>query len=329
MKKIILLIFLIGFTHAAFSQAYKPMLKENKTWVTQDWDGYVPWTGPWLYDCALWFLSGDSTVNGNTYYKLHSHDTTSFSGDPLLFPSSSNFTGILLREDSVERKIWGVQLPNDTIERIVYDFSLNIGDTMSSSNWQDAVFTSISTPPYIFYANYRKAIVDSIGIFILDNGENTKVFYLTPIDNISVSLSQAFYTNHDPFYVIEGIGSLNGFHYPFHNEFENSFDLECVSDNNISLYGIGSCGIILSVDKTEQSSIFKVFPNPNNGQNILISGKEISTIKIFNIQGQLLKEIETQHEETLVNLENQPKGIYLVNVQFKNGNVVTEKLVIQ
>ncbi|MDB4533541.1 T9SS type A sorting domain-containing protein [Vicingaceae bacterium] len=321
MKKIIPLTFLIALTFSVFSQAYKPMLKENKTWETHNWNGIWPPSGPPSDDCALWFLNGDSTVKGNIYYKLHSHDTTIFWGDPVAFPANSNFSGILLREDTVTRKIWGLGLGYatfDSTETIVYDFSLNVGDTMASARKFGNLITT-TTPPYYDYEDYH-AIIDSINFILLNNGDSTRAFYLSPID---------FGVLANPFYVMEGIGSRIGFHYPFEVEFENDLDLTCVDDNNISLYGV-NCGVILGINKPEQSNSFKISPNPNNGENIVVSGKEINTIKIFNLQGQLVKEVETKKKvETTINLENQPKGIYFVKALFKNGNVVTEKLVIQ
>ncbi len=81
--------------------------------------------------------------------------------------------------------------------------------------------------------------------------------------------------------------------------------------------------------KEDPFSTIQISPNPNKGENIVISGKEINSINIFNLQGQLITKVETTNEETIINLENKPKGIYLVKALFKNGNVVTDKLVIQ
>lgn len=218
----------------------------------------------------------------------------------------------------------------DSTEILVYDFSLNVGDTICSSNWDMAVFNSIPTPPYIEWKDCYSAIIDSIGSIILNNGDTARIFHFSPVTPFP-----DFGTLGND-YLIEGIGGMNGFLFPFKNEFENSVDLACVKDNGVNLFdasvwlwGGYSCGTIVSTnDKKEEFTSFELYPNPNNGENILISGKDLDLINIYNLHGQLITTIVIKNEETLINIENQPKGIYLIKAQFKNGGIATKKLII-
>jgi hypothetical protein len=215
-----------------------------------------------------------------------------------------------MREDSLQKKVWIKEISGDTSEYLLYDFSLNIGDTMNSIN---------------SFFNTGKAIIDSITPYLLNNSETTRAFYVTPINFSNLEFN---------FFIIEGVGSPVSFINPFEEVFEHQAKLNCVKENEINLYshsGSNSCtGIILKLDNNiSKFKSFTIFPNPNKGRNIIVLGKEIKTINIFNLHGQLIKEIETKDEETVINLANHPKGIYLVKALFKNGNVVNDKLIIQ
>lgn len=299
---VILLIFAIGY-----SQTYKPMLKENKTWET---GYYIPFQSIPTTDYYIFYLNGDTLVDGNHYYKLFGRDTV-IAGNPLplTYPSISQFTGKLIREDTLTKQIFGRTL-GDTSELIIYDFSVNVGDTMRSVQWG-----MTSGPP-----PYSHAIVDSIKPYVLNNGETSKIYYVNPLDFGVLTF---------PFFVIEGVGGCNGFYYPFQGVFEDGANLTCVKDNGVELYSNGICGTILSIyDNEFVETALNIFPNPTNGNELFISGENISTIEILNLQGQLIKTIEASTNEVLINIANQAKGIYFVKAQFNDGTIVIKKLIV-
>ena len=319
MKKIYTLFIFSVITLSVFSQAYKPMLKENKTWDV--YHGFWNQAIPENY-LDNWFLEGDTTLYGRVYQKLQVRLATAypyinqFPPSPIFYDSTYSFSGKLLREDTLQKKVWTRDLWGDTTELLVYDFSVNVGDTMKSL-WNGG-----------WGPGHSLAIVDSIGLATLNNNEITRIFYITPIDFGVVGFQ--------PFYVIEGIGSPVGFYYPFENVFEHTAELTCVNDDGITLYSgpygnTGSCYTpILSVNsnKVDIPPSFELYPNPNNGEIISIEGKGLDLVEIYNIHGQLIKAVAVENEEPIINLENQSKGIYLVKAQFNNGEVATKKLML-
>ena len=69
-----------------------------------------------------------------------------------------------------------------------------------------------------------------------------------------------------------------------------------------------------------------VFPNPSNGTlNIALTEKKEATIEIYNIVGKLVYTSGNPLNTQLftINIENQPSGIYFVNI--KTGNTITTK----
>jgi hypothetical protein len=311
MKKLNLFSISLLFSIIGFSQAYKPMLKENKTWEEETSD-FLNYQFPQTWH-SRYALEGDTLVDGHYYFKMQKHITLSGTNPwdccPPLFDTTKVFTGKLIREDTYAKKVWvrGTNL-GDTTELLIYDFSVNVADTMSS--WGACGPSS-----------YCNAIVDSIQPYILENGDTVRIFYVTPL-NFGVLMH--------PFYVIESIGSFNSFYYPFINVFENGASLNCVKDSGELLYsGIGiGCGTVISINEMNNKTTFNIYPNPNNGEQISITGKEINSIEILNIQGQLIKTVEVNKDSTLINLEDLPKGLYFVKVLFENGKVLTEKLIL-
>lgn len=113
MKKLYFLFVALLITCSAFSQAYKPMLKENKTWdvAFSDYPDIYPYCAT-VYSRA--FLKKDTVISGLTYFKLNYYDIVTPCVPDILggtwqglsFDTTFYYSNILLREDSVSRKVW-------------------------------------------------------------------------------------------------------------------------------------------------------------------------------------------------------------------------------
>ncbi|MDF1675846.1 MAG: M43 family zinc metalloprotease [Vicingaceae bacterium] len=73
-----------------------------------------------------------------------------------------------------------------------------------------------------------------------------------------------------------------------------------------------------------------VFPNPSNGTlNIALTEKKETTIEIYNLVGELIytsgNPLNTQF--FTINIDNQPNGIYFINIKSDN-NITTKKVLI-
>jgi trimeric autotransporter adhesin len=75
---------------------------------------------------------------------------------------------------------------------------------------------------------------------------------------------------------------------------------------------------------------FDIYPNPAKNQIRIISANNdiIGTIGIFNIGGQLLKEVTVPGNDTSINLENLAAGIYFIRIS-NNKKVYTQKFTKQ
>jgi Secretion system C-terminal sorting domain len=70
-----------------------------------------------------------------------------------------------------------------------------------------------------------------------------------------------------------------------------------------------------------------IFPNPSSDFLSIKSDKEISRIEVFNIQGQLVKSVNTQNKEVSISISELPSGFYFVIANLSNGYLWTDKLI--
>jgi hypothetical protein len=74
-----------------------------------------------------------------------------------------------------------------------------------------------------------------------------------------------------------------------------------------------------------------MYPNPNNGVFTIgaSNGTNIAHIKVVDILGKNILEQDVQKTEATVNMATAGKGLYLVFIEDAEGNVYTQKLVIE
>jgi hypothetical protein len=206
----------------------------------------------------------------------------------------------LMREN--EKKIWYKKnMSSDEI--LLYDFSLEIGDTVPNS-WGDYF------PP---------VVVEDISYKIMSNGEERRVFWLSSLIHSS---------NNE--YWIEGIGSILGLIYPLWGEVTGGYyDLLCYYENNELIFQHQTWETCYknSVGINIYDHQIKIYPNPAN--NILhienVDDVDISHIHLVNIQGQIIKQFEPT--KTQLDVSDITSGMYFITFVSSKGNI-TQKVLI-
>lgn len=85
---------------------------------------------------------------------------------------------------------------------------------------------------------------------------------------------------------------------------------------------------LTSIETLEESQI-SIYPNPTSGQITISSEKVIaSSITIRNSLGEILLSDRHPSSNQIFNLSNNPKGIYLLQVETDNG-IITKKIIKQ
>ena len=78
-----------------------------------------------------------------------------------------------------------------------------------------------------------------------------------------------------------------------------------------------------------QKEGWEVYPNPSSG-NIYVEQSELTgavKMKVFDLNGRMLKQAVLKQSNTLINLQHLPKGNYMIALE-KNGVIKTKKLVL-
>jgi hypothetical protein len=295
MKRLLIpFLFLLAclFSGSAVAQTYFPLPDSNAVWSV-DYDKYL--------------VRGDSAVQSILYKKYY------FTKDSLLSPSSLQFKG-LIRQDSLHKRIFGIK-KGQNIERLLYDFNLNVSDTLT-------VFS------FDFYSQLPLIVkVQAIDSFLV-NGTYRKRYKLI-----------GYHFTGQPEYWMEGIGSIFGPLNPGLADY-GVVDycppgLLCLYQNNVQLYNNPlfnscyhyTCSVGIEEQKKKPDVIF--FPNPGNGLFTLHTENIASAqLEIINCLGERIIQRHIENNNSLVDLSREAKGIYFYRLISGNKVLAQGKLIV-
>lgn len=289
---LIILLFICEFSINAQTSVYHPFPDSNSLWRVNGsyWD-----CNP-LCDFYQYTTGTDTSIDTHTYTKIYQSGIYSFSSWDSIYRGA-------LRNDTLNRKVYFVDM-DSTNERLLYDFSLNIGDTifgiMPGLSPGYGVISSIDS--VLVGSNYHKA-------FMVDGGFAV---------------------------IIEGVGSTRGLLELFFYQFESAYELICFS-NNSEVYpnSSASCPLImesaLSIPKlTNQQLLIDIYPNPFNSITTITFSEEQrnTSIKITDMLGQAIKTISFTGKQMTIEKEQMRAGIYFVQIADDKKNIVSKKIII-
>ncbi len=272
---------------------------------------------------VFYHYCGDNRLGSS--WTLHSYiGDTEYHGMKYKILSDAYGSGFnsFIREDTIIKKVFTISLihDNDTIEKVLYDYTLNVGDTFK---------TAVSV--------HYVSSIDSVII----NSKWHKIFDFFPVSCSGCS------TGWGPreYIVIEGIGSLNSPVFPIDAiGFEGCITLTCFNNQGSTpslshlagsyFNNTSSCGLTFGEDVKNinfQTEIAFVTPNP------IIESSKIQlphsipsiTLTITNTLGQIVAQIPFQNKQELPigDLVKSP-GIYFYRVKDNgSGEIFSGKFV--
>ncbi len=247
------------------------------------------------------FFNDTIEINNKVYSKLYDiNDTTlNCSNATYLFP---------FREDSSKK----VYFLYDTTEVLIYDFSINIGDTI----FYNYLIQGALTP----YEHFKR--LDSIASVEI-NAQIRNIYYL------SGGLTGNTW--------IEGIGAIDG---------EGLFapvsgiclcgellNLACVKQNDSVLWVNNPicsrcfCNLYVSMSDNEINNKINIYPNPANDK-LNIDIEEKAFIEIINVQGQILETKSLVNKTNVLDISKLSSGIYTLRIKTDKG-ISVRKLIKQ
>ena len=292
-----LCILLLFLSNLALCQEYKPLL-----------DTYNQWSVRYCFSgCStdIYYTNGDTIVDAMNYKVLDGYHYIS--------------RGFLLREDVTEKKVYlKTILPSGIREYLLYDFSLEVGDSINIKN---------PASPFIEDAGYYK--VDAITLLPLVDSNLYRHFYLSPAASNTISENDAIW--------VEGVGSLSLINAPGGDPDVNSVGrVACMFKDGVSFYAdldiIEDCEDII-LDKP----LFQ--PTINNSKIInalvvnefsVINIEPFFALAIYNLNGQLLQQINLNNQNTVtLNLSSYKPAMYLIVLKSQDATHQVLKALVQ
>jgi hypothetical protein len=299
MKYYLLLLVFSVLKSVTFAQlSYVPFPEDEAVWTVYHDEPNEP-----ISDNAQYMFMGDTLINGLIYNKLSSKDE--YLGNVYDY-------GIIgfVRQDVIQKKVYFLPANDYEGETLLYDFDLNIGD-------------SVPLTYHSCECGYRVIEEDSI---LLNTGFR-RMLILFPDNGVFL----------DTVKIVEGIGSLSGILTPMSpgNCFEICNQLECFRDSNQILYStsISTC-IVLGIDNTNLGKMKEfIQPNPvamGEDVNLTLFPETQTEISISDLFGNVVWSKKFLHESTAKIATNYfSRGIYLAKVSVDGKFLSTQKLVVQ
>jgi hypothetical protein len=286
MKKYLLLILCFRLIPAlAQTSVYHSFPSADASWnFSKTW---YCWTDPSpminvSYSCTF---AGDTVIAAQTYHKIHIPFLQSVISSCSSGTSSFSVYKGAIREDSTLKKVFFVP-PYLGSEQLLYDFNLNVGDTVRGylETYASPVDIVQSIDSVLVGSNYRKR------------------WHINNYYNISI---------------IEGIGSTYGLVEPSPGAMTDAQEcsLSCFKQDGQALYPSGSpCELITSVmDPQKYTSSISVFPNPFNDELTinLSAGIDIVEIEITDLTGNVVLK-DAVNEMTDYKVKGLSSGTYFL-----------------
>jgi hypothetical protein len=296
----LLLIHITWHSGAQFNQ-YHPFPEQDALWNVTSQGCCVtncntpPNPNPVLTDHEFsYYISGDTTISANLYSKIyrsgsvHEHCFSGSSVNNWFYENHEYFGG--LRQDTSQRTVSFIP-SSGTVECLLYDFNLAVGDTMQGNClWPTdcAVISGIDS--VLVGSTYRK--------------------------RFNLSGAGTSYS------LIEGIGSTSGLFEPL-CPFEYSGDLVCFAMNGQAMYPdtATSCNNFTGLIYADEMQDLRVFPNPFISEfSVHISGPPTTgTWTMFDIQGRSIRTGLYTNSSFSIERGEIDAGMYHFTIMGKNG----------
>jgi hypothetical protein len=296
MKKLLSFLFLLSVSFIS-AQPYLPMLQEGNAWsVDVYWSNFG---GQYWIETQQISISGTIEINGETYHRMFNNDGES----------------CYVREEN--EKIYLFNDLNNS-EFILYDFTLNVGNTFSLPH------EDLYTCTY-GYGSYRfqNATVTNVSTQFIA-GANRKVI---EFDFTAPLFGQEIW--------IEGIGSIRGIAPggDFEADGIQGTNLACFTQNGETTYfnDATQCDNTTLNNPDNLKSRITLYPNPVKKTSILQFPAEaaIDRLKIYNLSGKLIRDEIISEKHFKINAMNYASGLYFYQVFSENKLLKTGKFIVQ
>lgn len=306
MRNLLHLLVYVFIGLSSVAQEYHPFIDDDKVWLEAAYIGANECEYEEIYQLRF---GGDTTINGNMYRKILKRPFHQVSPGPYCPPFEADeeeeiLNQFFMREDTMEHRVylWHIDINDypEGQEILLFDFTLEVGDTVPVSN-----YATLGIP----------LIITDVSDFTLLNGEIRK----------RIEYVDGAY--------IEGVGGEYGLFQPLMPGIGFWWNVLCLKLDEENIYShpnsLSQCNWMTSVDEIPRSAV-QLYPNPNHG-TFTFSIEPLKTsypmrLVIFNTKGQ---QVYDRMISVVTNIDtNLPVGLYHWQLQSAGLPVEVGKLVV-
>lgn len=297
---LLITLIIIALTRISLGQQYYSFPDSNTYWyeVHRPAQYWIPGNDP--YSNIFGILNQDTLINNNLYHKLYKFK------DDYLLPDSAEYIGAIREEAKkvyyIGPDYFGVS-PFDSVDIILYDFSLSVGDTFTNG---------------LFTIN-EYLVVSEIDSILINNNYRKRIHF------------------QDYWWVkwIEGVGNQNGLIFYSGDVPTNGIwnSLVCLSEDNKVIYhnpDYDFCyyPILNNTQYRNLNDQMSIMPNPFKDNfiiSLINSSLLIKSVTVYDLHGKL-----SLHENMLngnfhkVNTVDLFRGVFVLRVELNNGRTVSK-----
>ena len=283
-------------------------------------------------DCTfsrMRYYGADTLISGNSYHitiDVYFQDSVTLCGRYI-----DTAISYFVREDTIANIVYYRSLGFDTGEHVLYNYNLQIGDTISYYPPP----APATPPPFVVVTLDSVFAIDST----LINGVYHKVFHM-----ISALPSYQYLT----YSYIEGIGSPTGAYLPFHMGCTTDHEtLTCFSQNGLTP-AVNAPFYYCNANRSSFTNGFQCSPTgvpsvisspptvsiaPNPADNIITVSNTGSVgssvnIRVYNYLGRVVFHDDYCTRQSEINTSSWPDGTYTMAIYDNRGNYQRQKIVV-
>lgn len=256
------------------------------------------------------FFDRDTIISGVNYSILSAYPIVNVNPGPFCPPlavdTTLKYDIAVLREDTILKRVYK-RILNSNIDTLLFEFGLNVGDTLSS-------YPGLS-PKYV---------VDSVGVITLLDGTTRPLYFTTG------NVNQLEF-------VIEGIGGSRGPYDVIEIALDGEDFLTCYSESGMNLWGINmlfggtslNCMGLVGINDDIQNTTGVFNISSINGQLFINNLTNVNGLLCLNeISGKTVFKKRITNSESTLNINTLCPGIYVYNFTTDNNFRYTGKLIL-
>lgn len=276
------------------SSIYHPFPDSNAVW---NWHFNNYYCTPWspIDEEYSYSIDGDTIIGSVQYHKI----LTPFVQINNTGCGTFNNVGYVgsIRQDIINRKVYCI-LPGDTVEHLIFDFTLQVGDSVPTIPYScDSKIFISQVDSVLIGTTYRKRWSDG-GWNIIIEGIGANWEFLKPMCNI-----------------IDGASGM----------------LTCFRQDGASVYpdSLFNCSFITNIKSiSNNQSAMNLFPNPFNSSMTVSINVEKASMLIYNSIGEFVREVKINYYSTVISRNGLIGGIYFYRLLYNNGEISAGKFAI-